>query len=139
VRWARVVAFTDAGAVAGRAHADERGEFLLVISDVDQDVLQSSVAVGLVASARDLRGRVPVDPTDRCADLVVEPVPRPALPTAPPPPQAPPPPHDPESDLLRGVSQPPGYVTSLAAPLRQVIPVGAVTALTADVEFVVLP
>jgi hypothetical protein len=133
VRWARVVASTDSGVVAGRAHADERGEFLLVVTDVDQDDgVQSTVAVGLVASARDPRRPVPVDPADRCADLVVEPVPRPALPPAPPPPVA-------DSDLLRGVDLPPGYVTSLAAPLRQVIPVGAVTAMTTDVEFVALP
>jgi hypothetical protein len=134
-----VVATTTTGVVAGRAHADERGEFLLVITDVDQDVVASSAVVDLLASARDPRRPVPVDPADRCADLVVEPVPRPPLPPAPLPVPAAPPPPAPDSDLLRGVSLPPGYVTSLGAPLRQVIAVGAVTTLATDVEFFALP
>ena len=56
-------------------------------------------------------------------DLVVEPVPRPSLTALA---------AVVDSDLLRGVSLPPGYVTSLAAPLRRTVAVGAVTPLDAE-------
>jgi hypothetical protein len=43
VRWAQVVATTTTipAMVAGCAHADQHGEFLLVVTDIDQDVVQS--------------------------------------------------------------------------------------------------
>ncbi|WP_434620578.1 hypothetical protein [Arthrobacter sp. A5] len=123
VRWARVTATGLNGAIAGRAHADERGEFLLVVSNPDQNPLQDSVALDLVASAP--KSPSPADGTDRCSDLVIEDVPRS---------WAPPLPQDLDNSVLRGVSPPPGYVPS-RQPAQHEVPIGTGLVLHDDVSF----
>jgi hypothetical protein len=127
VRWARLTAIGPTGSVAGRAHADERGEFVLVVTDPAQQPLQRSVDVDLAVVAPSKAPTAEeLDPFDRCADLVVEPVPRSSLPPAD---------HDLDSPLLRGAAVPPGYVANSHPPRRLTVPVGAELTLTEDVVF----
>ncbi|MCY0905996.1 hypothetical protein [Arthrobacter sp. H14-L1] len=123
VRWARVAAAGPTGRIAGRAHADDRGEFLLVVTDPDQNPLQDAVVLDLLATAPKAPG--PVDDHDRCSDLVVEDVTRSS---------APPLPQDLDNGVLRGVSPPPGYVPSLQ-PARQTVAIGTELLLPDDVSF----
>lgn len=124
LRWARLTAIGPNGEVAGRAHADDRGEFVLVVTNPDQNPLQSTVPldVSILAPA----APEPIDPFDRCADLVVEDVPRSS---------APPGPGDLDNDVLRGVAAPSGYVANTHAPTHLTVPVGAELTLTEDVVF----
>jgi len=124
VRWARLTAIGPNGGVAGRAHADERGEFVLVITDAAQNPLRSAVPVVLSIRAPKAPGRV--DPTDRCADLVSEDVVRSA---------APPSPADLDNDVLRGLALPPGYVVNNHSARRLTVPVGAELNLIEDLVF----
>ena len=125
-RWARVVAIGPGNAVLGRAHVDDRGEFLLLLADTNQNPVQSTVAV-------DLRVRGPADttvPPDRNGDLlstlVAEPVLRPANPPAP---------GDLDNPLLRGVAPPPGYLANAAPDVHVTVNVGAELILRTDVPF----
>ena len=72
VRWTRVEASAD-GHVVGRAHGDDRGEFLLVLGQNTGAVgdLQPSLPVTIDVYARD--PELPVDPTDPLGDLPLEP------------------------------------------------------------------
>ncbi|WP_255768587.1 hypothetical protein [Pseudarthrobacter sulfonivorans] len=124
VRWARITAIGPNGRVAGRAHADDRGEFLLVVTDPDQNPLQDTVDLDLVASAPGELNLV--DTRDRCADLAIETVIRSSVP---------PTSQDLDNAILRGVSPPPRYVSSLV-PLRlKKVPIGAELTLRNDVPF----
>jgi hypothetical protein len=123
-RWARLVAMGPTGQVAGRAHADDRGEFVLVVTDPDQNPLQSTIAVDVRVVAS--KTPAPVDPLDRCADLVVEDVARSSVP---------PTPAELDNDVLRGVALPSGYVANTHAPRHLTAPVGAELTLTEDVVF----
>ena len=71
VRWTRVEASV-AGEVIGRAHGDDRGEFLLVLGQNPQAAaeLVSPLAVTITVFARD--PALPVDRGDALADLPVE-------------------------------------------------------------------
>ncbi|MBG0737921.1 hypothetical protein IV500_00505 [Paeniglutamicibacter antarcticus] len=122
-RWARVAATGPTGVIAGRAHADERGEFLLVVSNPDQNPLQDSVDLDLVATALPSTGTV--DDRDRCSDLVIEDVPRSSVPPLS---------QDLDNAVLRGVSPPPGFVPSLQ-PVQHKIPIGTELVLHDDVPF----
>ena len=127
VRWARLVAMGPTNEVAGRAHADDRGEFLLVITDPAQNPLQSTVPVDVSVQAPKAQDPPdPVDPLDRCADLVVEDVPRSA---------APPAPTDLDNDVLRGSAVPAGYSANTHSPRHLTVPVGAELTLTDDIVF----
>jgi len=127
-RWSRLTAVGPTNEVAGRAHADDRGEFVLVITHPGQNPLQSTVAVDV--SVRAPKAAPVPDPLDRCADLVVEDVPRSA---------APPLPSDLDNDILRGVANPPDYVPDMTAPRHLTVTVGAELALTTDIVFVPQP
>jgi hypothetical protein len=127
-RWARVTAtVANTVVVAGRAHTDERGEFLLVITDVNQNPLDSTVTVDLSVVAPKLEPSQDVlaDP-DRCADLVAEDVPRSAVPATA---------ADLDNDVLRGVAPPNGYVANLQAPTQVVATVGAEVKVPGDLVF----
>jgi hypothetical protein len=124
VRWARVVAVGPGNAVLGRAHADDRGEFLLLLGETNQNPVQSTVDV-------DLRVRGPVaapapGPEDPFADLPAEPVPRPANPPAA---------GDLDNPLLRGVTPPPSYAANAAPVVHLSVDVGAELTLRDDVPF----
>jgi hypothetical protein len=124
VRWARVTATGPNDRVAGRAHADDRGEFLLVVTDPDQNPLQDTVDLDLVAFAPKAPG--PVDSRDRCADVAVETVSRSS---------APPFPQDLDNALLRGIRPPPGYVPSVQPQPVKDVRIGAELTLRNDVPF----
>ncbi|MEO6530349.1 MAG: hypothetical protein ABIN10_01685 [Specibacter sp.] len=123
VRWARVTAVGPTGTLAGRAHADDRGEFLLVVVNPGQNPLEDSVVLDLVAMAPAV-ARTP-EAGDNASDLAVEDVPRSS---------APPRPQDLDNAMLRGVSPPAGYVPSLAHAQHSV-PIGAELVLHQDVPF----
>lgn len=125
-RWARVVAIGPGNAVLGRAQVDDRGEFLLLLADTNQNPVQSTVGV-------DLRVRGPAGPPalhdrdgDLLGDLVAEPVVRPANPPAP---------GDLDNPVLRGVTPPPGYVANAAPDVHVTVNVGEELVLRTDVPF----
>jgi hypothetical protein len=125
-RWARVRARAGpADTTVGWAHADERGEFVLVVTGTGTvPPADSTLDVRLAVTAPAQPARPPFPP-DRLADLVVEPVPRSA---------APPAPGDLDNELLRGLADPPGYRTSSAGTTTKTIPVGGESTI-ADIEF----
>lgn len=102
VPWPRVAATLPSGQVVGRAHGDERGEFLLLLSGLvlggDQP---AAVDVQLVMHGPAAGAGVPPDPP-------LERVTRSS---------APPLPTDLDNPLLRGEAIPAGYVQSSAAPI----------------------
>lgn len=127
-RWARVVAVTPNNVVAGRGHADDRGEFLLVVGDTGQKPVESNVGLDLIVRA--IKVPLPVDPVDRCADLVVEDVPRSA---------SPPTPANLDNTVLRGIAVPPGYVANTNPPTHVTAPVGAELVLADAIAFDPVP
>jgi hypothetical protein len=124
VRWPRLTAIGPNGQVAGRAHGDDRGEFLLVIIDVGQNPVQSQV--GLDVSVHAPKFPTAPDPADRCADLVIEDIPRSGVPAGP---------ADLDNPLLRGISVPLGYAANIHNPVHRTVPVGAEFPLTEDIVF----
>jgi hypothetical protein len=130
VRWARVEG-TTLFSVAGWAHADDRGEFVLPILDPGYDPVRDP-RLGVVVTLRVVAAKNPAasHPKDRTADLISEIIQRSSNP-----------PLDAEldNDVLRGVAVPPGYVGNIA-PARQVpVRIGAAVNLTQDVEYVPTP
>jgi len=110
--------------VAGRAHGDERGEFILVVTNPDQRPVESTVDIDVRVRAPKTPGTV--DLHDRCADLVVQDVPRSSVP---------PTSGDLDNPVLRGISVPPGYVPNVHTPRHLTVPVGAEHTLTEDIVF----
>ncbi|MDQ5821584.1 MAG: hypothetical protein M3540_09095 [Actinomycetota bacterium] len=99
VRWTRVEASVN-GSVLGRAHGDDRGEFLLLLGPNltnlgELDPLQVKVTVRAPVPP------LPVDPNDALADLRVEPTSGPGLVTV---------------DVLTGVQPPPAYAVLTERP-----------------------
>ena len=123
VRWARVTAVAPTGLVAGRAHADDRGEFLLVVADPGQNPLEDSVVLTLLAVAP-AAAQAP-DAADVLRDLAVEDVLRSTVPPGP---------ANLDNAMLRGVSPPPGHVPSQTS-VSQPAPIGAELVLHQDVPF----
>lgn len=127
VRWPRVRAFVGGNVLVGWAHGDERGEFVLVITDtalpppVDDTI---TVALGVVAPSPPPNAAP--DRDDRLADLAVEVVARSA---------APPAPNDLDNPLLRGRADPPGYRSSAGARPQVVVPTGELLTLPNDITF----
>lgn len=116
VRWGRVTAVDTGGFVLGFAHGDERGEFVLVLTESGMaPPPPSEIDVELVVSGPD-PARVP-DPGDVLADLPVEPVARSANPPLP---------ADLDSPLLRGEVVPFGHTASNAVRQTYHVPVGEV-------------
>jgi hypothetical protein len=124
VRWARLVATGPNQLVAGRAHGDERGEFVLVVTNPDQRPVESTVDIDVRVRAPRVPG--PVDTRDRCADLVVQDVPRSSVP---------PTSGDLDNPVIRGTSVPPGHVSNVHSPRHLTVPVGAELTLTEDIVF----
>lgn len=126
IRWARVQGTTPTS-VAGWAHADERGEFLLPVTDPGYDPIRDvprTLVVTLVVSAR--KDPPAPDPRDRAADLLSEVIPRSSNP-----------PVDGEldNDVLRGEIQPAEYVGNTGTAQQVTVPVGAAAILTEDLVF----
>lgn len=121
--WARVTATDAGGTILGRAHGDDRGEFLLVITDTNQNPLQSTVTVELVVRAPSAAPPVGAPPPDP----LVEPVPRPSNPPALP--------GDLDNPLLRGRTAPAGYLPNTAVVPPLAVKLGEEIVLSADVPF----
>jgi hypothetical protein len=130
VRWARITAIVDdhhhAPQTVGWAHADERGEFLLVIADTGTlGPFPNELDIDLRVIAPDPQQAPPVS-GDAYADLVVEALPRSANPPAP---------HDLDNGILRGRAQPAGYAANTSAVPQLKVPVGRELTLTTDIPF----
>ena len=126
VRWARVIARGPGNVRVGIAHGDERGEFLLIITNLGTTPppVPSTVTINIGVLAR-----VPaaaVDPKDRLADLVVESQARSSVP---------PTPANLDNDVLRGVAIPPGYVASTTVHPPLTVPVGELVAMPQPAVF----
>ena len=126
VRWARLTAFGPGQVPVGWAHADDRGEFVLVVEDTGTLPPPAPSALRVRLVVRAARPATAVDPDDPYADLVVEPIPRSA---------SPPGPGDVDNDVLRGRAVPQGYVASTAVQPPIDAPVGQELALAAPVRF----
>ena len=114
--WARVSAVDFGGAILGRAHGDDRGEFVLLITDVNQNPLQSSVTVQLRVRAP---SGSPTNPT-------VEPIQRPSNPPAA---------GELDNAILRGRTPPAGYLPNTAVVPPFIVKVGEELVLSTDVPF----
>lgn len=127
VRWARLTAIGPGNQAVGWAHADERGEFLLVVADTGTlpPPAPSELAIDLRVTAPDPK-QPPPPSDDAYADLVVEELPRSANP---------PTPNDLDNSVLRGRATPAGYVANTAAVPQLTVPVGRELALTTDIPF----
>jgi hypothetical protein len=128
VRWARVTAVRHADVAVGHGHADERGEFAVVITGTGTlpPPAPSTIDIDLQVIAPDPATAPAVDPFDPCADLVIEPVPRPS---------SPPLPAELDNPVLRGTATPAGYSPNTAAVPMLTVPVGAATYLTDPIPF----
>lgn len=127
-RWPRLFARGPGNVRVGVAHGDERGEFLLVITDLGMmpPPPPSTIVVELDIIAPPPTAALASGLADPLADLVVENVARSS---------APPQPSDLDNDVLRGVSTPTGYVVSTASPLQLTVPVGELLTLAQPVVF----
>lgn len=128
VRWARISAVRAGDVAIGHAHADERGEFVLVL--VDTGTLPppppSTLSVDLVVTAPDPATAPAVDERDPLADLEVEPLVRASNPPLP---------AELDNDVLRGLAAPAGHVPNTAAVPTLVVPTGAELVLPQPVPF----
>jgi hypothetical protein len=132
VRWPRIAARGPGGVIVGRAHGDDRGEFLLLVtgSGAMPPPFPSQIALDLLVYARVPDG--PPLPTPRelaldpLADLPVEAVPRSS---------SPPLPADLDNPLLQGESLPPFYVASTAPVSTQAADIGGLLLLRTPLQF----
>ena len=126
VPWARVDgASGPTGAVLGPAHGDDRGEFLLVLTDTDQNPVQSTRRRRPArARSADRAARAPSD--GLAGPPPAEVVTRPGNPPSSRPTSTTP---------CCGDAPPAGLVPSIAPSLRLTVPVGDETVLAADVPF----
>lgn len=127
VRWARLTAVRPADGPVGHGHADDRGEFLLVITDTGAlpPPAPSTLDIDLVVTAPG-PAAPPADPVDRYADLVVEPLARSSNPPLP---------AELDNAVLRGTATPPGHVSNTAVVPTLTVPVGAELTLTTAIPF----
>ncbi|GAA1996236.1 hypothetical protein [Microbacterium pumilum] len=116
VPWTRVSGIGPTGTAIGRGHGDDRGEFIIRLSDTSQNPVQSSVPVRVI-----VRG-----PTSTPELPPIEVVTRPANPPAP---------GDLDNAVLRGVAPPAGHVLSIPPPPQFIVPVGGVHVPTSDIPF----
>jgi hypothetical protein len=127
VRWARLTAIGPGNQAVGWAHADERGEFLLVVADTGTlpPPAPSELAIDLRVTAPD-PNQAPPPSDDAYADLVVEELPRSGNPPGP---------NDLDNSVLRGRATPAGYIANTAAVPQLTVPVGRELALATDIPF----
>lgn len=123
VAWATVVGVGAGGAVLGRTRTDDRGEFLLVLRDTQQNPVQSTVGVDLRVRGPALSGPAGPDPL---AALPTEPIPRP---------DNPPTAGQLDNARLRGELSLPGSVPNTVPAVHLTVPVGEEMPLAADVPF----
>jgi hypothetical protein len=114
--WARIDAVDTGGTVLGRAHGDDRGEFLVLLTDTNQNPVQSTVDVRLLVRAPGVA--LPAPP--------VEPIARPANPPAA---------GDLDNPLLRGLTPPPSHLPNTAPTPQVTVNVGEELVLADDVPF----
>jgi hypothetical protein len=132
VRWPRIAARGPGPSIVGRAHGDERGEFLLPVTGTGTlpPPAPSLITVDLLVSARGPAGPPPPSAQemalDPFADLVLEAVPRSS---------SPPLPAEIDNPLLRGRSLPPFYVPSTAPVPTVDVAVGDVLLLRNPLQF----
>ena len=127
VRWPRISAIGPGNVPVGWAHGDERGEFLLPVGSAGAvPPLNGQFAVDIDVVGLPAANAPAPDPADRCADLVVENVPRSS---------APPAVGDLDNDLLRGRAVPVGYVADAAAPPHWTVQVGDLLGTGTDISF----
>lgn len=128
VRWARITAVDPGNQPVGWAHADERGEFLMVIEDTGTlpPPAPTELPVRLRATARNPARPLPVDPDDPYADLPIEAIGRSS---------APPGPADVENDTMRGRATPVDYLASSTVQPPISALVGQEFVLTAPIAF----
>ncbi|WP_327397378.1 hypothetical protein [Streptomyces phaeochromogenes] len=133
VRWPRIAALGPGGIIVGRAHGDERGEFLLPVTGAGTTpppALLSQIPVDLLVQARGPGGPPPPTPEelalDPLADLPLETVPRSS---------SPPLPVDLDNPLLRGASPPPFYVPSTAPVSTVDVDLGDLLLLRQPLQF----
>lgn len=121
VRWCRLRAVSQLGNDAGWAHADERGEFLLIVTSIDWTQQETVFPVDITVSAPPPEA---ADPDDRCADLPIEDVPRSSVP-----------PLEVELDnpVLRGTTAPATYLPNTNPPTHVDVPIGGELILRADI------
>lgn len=125
-RWARVSAVRTGDVEIGHGHADDRGEFVVVILDTGTlpPPAPSELSVDLVVTAPD---PVPApDAHDPLADLVVEPLARPSNPPLP---------AELDNDVLHGVATPAGYAANTAVPPTLTVPTGGELTLIDPIPF----
>ncbi len=126
VRWARLTAVRPGDGPIGRGHADERGEFLILITDTGSlpPPAPSTLDVDLEVVAPD--PATAPDPLDRYADLLIEPLLRPANPPLP---------AELDNAVLRGTAVPAGYVPNTAVVPTLTVTVGGELTLTEAIPF----
>jgi hypothetical protein len=128
VRWARLTAVRTGDGPVGYGHADERGEFIVVIAGTGSlpPPTPSTLAIDLVVTAPDPATGVAVDPVDRYADLVVEPLARASNPPLP---------AELDNAVQRGTKTPVGFLPNTAVVPPLTVPVGGELTLTAAIQF----
>ena len=130
VPWARVTAVSPGDGPVGYAHADDRGEFVLLLTGTGMlpPPPPSSLTVRLEVLARPLPAEVPdADPeTDPLDGLVAESLARPSNPPAP---------AELDNPTLRGRAAPPGHLPSTATAPEVDVPLGAELVLAAPIPF----
>jgi hypothetical protein len=128
VRWARLTGIGPGNQPVGWAHADERGEFVLVVDSTGTlpPPAPEALPLDLLVVAPDPAPPAPDRGTDQYADLVVEALARSANPPAP---------QHLDSDVLRGRSMPAGYRPNTATVPQLSVPIGAELILTTDIPF----
>jgi hypothetical protein len=130
-RWARVQGTTPAS-VAGWAHTDERGEFVLPIIDAGQDLTRVT-ADTITVTLRVIGTPTVADPepplNERTTDLVSEAIARSSNPATP---------AEVDNDVLRGIAVPAGYVENIAPARVETIPVSTETRID-PVDFIPQP
>lgn len=116
VRWPRLLAVDSGEFLLGWAHGDERGEFVLLITNLGNTVPTATLRtlnVDLLVRIPDPARAAAVDPLDPVADLVVEPIAR-AL--------SQPAPGTAADEVLTGRAAPAGYlVSSVPFPVTVVL------------------
>ncbi len=116
VPWARVTGIGTTGATLGLAHGDDRGEFVLRLTDVAQNPVQSTVTVRLLVRAPSSTSELPP----------VEPIARPGNPPGP---------GDLDNAVVRGLAPPGGHVLSVPPPPLYTVDVGRVL-VVGDIPFI---